>query len=394
MTFHTTYPQCTCTHSHTVTSHAPTVTFHTPPPPPPTHTHTHSDFSWSPRDYNLAYWVPEHGQIPAKIIVLEMPSRNELSTKSRHLVSEFKLHWHKQGDFLAVRVDHFLNKSRKQLCYSLDIFHMTEPLIPVDTIEIKEPVVAFALEPQGSKLAVIHGEPPLRIHTTFYQINKGGKPTQIKTLEILENTAVNNIFWSPSGQFVVLANLKGPESGHLEFWDTGSMTLMNSSQHQQASDLEWDPSGRYVVTSVSVWKQKMDTGFCMWSFQGRSLYRSPPSLDKFCQHQWRPRPPTLLAEEHLKLIKKDQKKYSHMFEQRDRTSKSKASKELLEKRKKMMSQYKEYRRKAEQEARKTKKMLIEDGVDVGEEGQAELDYEEETLYILVNETKETVNNNE
>ncbi len=28
----------------------------------------------------------------------------------------------------------------------------------------------------------------------------------------------------------------------------------------------------------------------------------------------------------------------------------------------MMSQYKEYRRKAEQEARKTKKMLIEDGV--------------------------------
>ncbi len=31
----------------------------------------------------------------------------------------------------------------------------------------------------------------------------------IETLEILENTAVNNIFWSPSGQFVVLANLKG-----------------------------------------------------------------------------------------------------------------------------------------------------------------------------------------
>ncbi len=31
----------------------------------------------------------------------------------------------------------------------------------------------------------------------------------IETLEVLENTAVNNIFWSPSGQFVVLANLKG-----------------------------------------------------------------------------------------------------------------------------------------------------------------------------------------
>ena len=100
-------PQCTCTHND-LSYHIPPVHLHPlthsdftcthsdfsysppppPPPPPPTHTHTHSDFSWSPRDYNLAYWVPEHGQIPAKIIVLEMPSRNELSTKSRHLVSE------------------------------------------------------------------------------------------------------------------------------------------------------------------------------------------------------------------------------------------------------------------------------------------------------------------
>ncbi len=60
------------------------------------HIHTyfkpmHSDFSWSPCDYTLAYWVPELGQIPAKIIILEMPSRNELTTKSRHFISEVNL---------------------------------------------------------------------------------------------------------------------------------------------------------------------------------------------------------------------------------------------------------------------------------------------------------------
>lgn len=36
----------------------------------------------------IAYWVPEQGQIPAKIIVVEIPSRKEVSTKNRHLVSE------------------------------------------------------------------------------------------------------------------------------------------------------------------------------------------------------------------------------------------------------------------------------------------------------------------
>ena len=41
-----------------------------------------------------------------------------------------------------------------------------------------EPVVAFALEPTGSKFIVIHGEPPTRIMASFYNINdKGNKVT-------------------------------------------------------------------------------------------------------------------------------------------------------------------------------------------------------------------------
>jgi len=47
-----------------------------------------SDFLWSPKEYRIFYWVPEMGQIPAKIIIVEIPSRKEISTKSRHLVSD------------------------------------------------------------------------------------------------------------------------------------------------------------------------------------------------------------------------------------------------------------------------------------------------------------------
>ena len=45
--------------------------------------------------------------------------------------------------------------------------------------------------------------------------------------------------------------------GHLEFYDTNDMSMMNAADHQSATDLEWDPTGRYVVTSVSIWNQKV-----------------------------------------------------------------------------------------------------------------------------------------
>ncbi len=45
--------------------------------------------------------------------------------------------------------------------------------------------------------------------------------------------------------------------GQLEFYDTGDMSVMNAAEHTAATDLKWDPTGRYVVTSVSIWNQKV-----------------------------------------------------------------------------------------------------------------------------------------
>lgn len=43
-----------------------------------------------------------------------------------------------------------------------------------------EPVIDFSLEPNGNKLAIIHGEPPTRISVSFHKINeKGTPPTMI-----------------------------------------------------------------------------------------------------------------------------------------------------------------------------------------------------------------------
>ena len=57
---------------------------------------------------------------------------------------------------------------------------------------------------------------------------------------------------------------------------------------------------KYTQLYVYVFLQ-MDTGFIVWSFQGRQLYRNPVVIDKFCQLLWRPRPSTLLTDDHIKV---------------------------------------------------------------------------------------------
>lgn len=72
----------------------------------------------------------------------------------------------------------------------------------------------------------------------------------------MENKACNHLFWSPTGQFIVLAGLRS--SNHsLEFIDTSDFTTTNNQEHFMATDVEWDPTGRYVVTGVSWWAHKV-----------------------------------------------------------------------------------------------------------------------------------------
>lgn len=108
------------------------------------------------------------------------------------------------------------------------------------------------------------------------------------------------------------------------------------------------------------------------------------SLDRFCQLLWRPRPPSLLSEEKIKEIKKNLSKYSTQFEHKDRVALSKVSKEQLEKRRKMLSDFQSYRKKNEQlynSNRNKRDQLRNEGKDIMESN----DYEEETIEFFVKE---------
>lgn len=65
------------------------------------------DFSWSPTDNVISYWVAESKDVPARVILLEIPNKLEIGSKNIFNVADCKMHWQKSGDYLCVKVDRY-----------------------------------------------------------------------------------------------------------------------------------------------------------------------------------------------------------------------------------------------------------------------------------------------
>ena len=49
--------------------------------------------------------MAEDKDVPARVTLLEIPSRNEVRVKNLFNVADCKMHWQKSGDYLCVKVD-------------------------------------------------------------------------------------------------------------------------------------------------------------------------------------------------------------------------------------------------------------------------------------------------
>ena len=83
---------------------------------------------------------------------------------------------------------------------------MREKNVPLDTLEVKETIQSFAVEPSGHKLIVITGE-NIRTNVTFYKMGQGQKSGKIEALKVMSQP-VTAAIWAPNGQYVVLAAMK------------------------------------------------------------------------------------------------------------------------------------------------------------------------------------------
>lgn len=105
-------------------------------------------------------------------------------------------------------------------------------------------IIAFAWEPKGHRFAVIHGDNP-KPDVSIYSM-RTGQNSRVSKLTTLKGKQANALFWSPAGRYIVLAGLKG-FNGQLEFYNVDELETMATAEHFMATDIEWDPTGRYMV---------------------------------------------------------------------------------------------------------------------------------------------------
>lgn len=244
------------------------------------------DFEWSPAvattekgktsEQLLCYWTPEMDNQTARVGLMSVPSKEVVRTRNLFNVTDCKLHWQNEGKYLCVKVDRHTKTNKKTTFTNLEFFRIIEKNIPVEVVEIKETVINFAWEPKGDRFVLITaGEAvqgaaaPPKTAVSFYCPEKTktgvGKFRLIRTVDKKNSNA---IYWSPKGRFVIVATVHSQQSFELDFWDfdfegekkesekdlTANLQLMSTVEHYGVTDIDWDPTGRYVASSVSMWK--------------------------------------------------------------------------------------------------------------------------------------------
>lgn len=196
------------------------------------------------------------------------------------MLQNAKLHWQSQGAFVCVKVDRH-SKSKKSMATNLEIFRVKEKGVPVEVVDsLKDTVINFAWEPSGDRFVLITaGEavagsnvaPKTAVSFFCPEKLKGGGKGNFKLIRTVDKKNSNGIYWSPKGRFVVIATVAMQSFFELEFWDldyegdkpeseahlSANLMLMNNSEHYGVTDVDWDPTGRYVTTSASVWTHKV-----------------------------------------------------------------------------------------------------------------------------------------
>lgn len=286
-------------------------------------------FQWSPKENLLAVWTLEKDNNPARLVLVEIPSRRELASRSRTQV-EATMHWQSEGEFLCLLVVK-MSKTGKKIATNLEIFRIKERNIPVDIVEVSKDNVRGSKvywENRGNRFAVITEDDAGTSKLLIFQMSK--EKCENICAQSLPSNSFNHVYWAPDGQYFVVAGL-----GHGDLLFGGitadnKMEVSRKDEHFMLTDVLWDPSGRYVITAVTQpmtnemggFKYSMEAGYAIWTFQGRLMYRQ--QKEKLWQVSWRPHPPSLLDGKKEGEIRKNIKQFSKKYDALDESAKDSA----------------------------------------------------------------------
>ncbi|EEB09532.1 translation initiation factor eIF3b [Schizosaccharomyces japonicus yFS275] len=343
-------------------------------------------FEWCPVDdvvadkseQLLAYWTPELQNQPARVALVSIPSKATVRTKNLFNVSDCKLYWQSHGDYMCVKVDRH-TKTKKSTFSNLEIFRVREKNTPVEVIDLKEVVLNFAWEPKSDRFAIFSandqslGSPNLKTNLSFYGLEKKkNTPSVFRHIATFEKKSLNSLFMNPKGRFLAAATLGSSTQYDLEFYDMdfesekkenenlANIQLIGSAEHFGMTDIEWDPSGRYLTTSSTIWRHKLENGYRICDFKGTTLREE--LVNDFKQFIWRPRPPSPLTKEEMKKVRKQLKEYNRLFDEEDIAEKSSANRELAARRRRLIDDWEAYRQKVTAQVAEERKALGQTGV--------------------------------
>lgn len=310
-------------------------------------------YTFSPTEDHICYWVPEAGERPLRVCVRELPTFKQIRVKNLFKVKELEMMWHPQGKYLAVKVSKTLKGKKGFLFNSFELFHMHEKEVPVDTVDLldhtypydvdtgalkTEKLGTMAWEPKGDRFCVMYGPNDVvtKVQVKILKMNTDGV-SKAAHLPVVERTTMfNHLFWSPTGRYLILAQLKRGQSsgGALEWLDVDGASFteaskynpkktkelakpvsVSTSTHQFVTDMEWDPTGRYVVSSASALYHKMENGYIIWNFLGREIFVQ--KIEGMQVIKWRPRPVSKLSAKQVKSIKANISQYAKAFLEKD-----------------------------------------------------------------------------
>lgn len=268
----------------------------------------------SPKDPMVAVFTPQSGSTASRVAIFDLKTKKEVRAHNLQNGTGCEFFWQSEGDILCARIDTAVKGKKPTPNFVL--FRLREKGIAVELLEgvLDGVVQAFAWEPMGRRFCLATAEGTAMSRATVQMFEAQEKKSAM--VAKLERRPANHIFWAPQGGFIVFADLVS-SNGALEFFNANTKETMATSQHFNASSVEWDPSGRFVAVVTSFVKMpKGDCGFNLFTFHGvliQKLIRA-----RFYQFSWRPRPPSLLSAERQAEIKKNLKAHRQAFIQDER----------------------------------------------------------------------------
>ncbi|KAH9174380.1 hypothetical protein EDB89DRAFT_2241705 [Lactarius sanguifluus] len=256
-------------------------------------------------------------------------------------------------------------KKKSRFSANLEIFHVREKNFPVEVVELKDTVTDFSWEPKGERFAIVSSSDPnlgnpwpgvtIKTDVSFYQLDRS--KDDFKLLRTLAGRMTNTIRWSP--RHVVLATVGSTSKSELEFWDldfnsddvvkkdppkegwNSGIQQLGVADHYGVTDVEWDPSGRYLPRQAPGLARYIENGYAIWDFRGQEIEKR--LLDRFKQFLWRPRAPSPLMKEEKRTIRHDLKEYARAFDEADAAEETSVSAELVAQRKRAVDEWNAWR---------------------------------------------------